>query len=109
MVELGFVFGPDHLLGRLAGVGLGTLDDGLDALGVLVEEVPKVRGRAVLVCHSLVPPFLKPTPRSSPRAAGPACPRCDSALPASPRPAPGALRSPPTSPPRGRPCRPGPR
>src|SRR4028118_989604 len=38
MVELRLVLGPDGLLGRLAGVGLGALDHDLHPAAVLVEK-----------------------------------------------------------------------
>src|SRR5215212_2623336 len=44
VVEPGLVLGPDRLLGRLTGVGLGALDDYPHAAAVLVEEVLHVSG-----------------------------------------------------------------
>src|SRR4028119_1979618 len=49
VVELGLVLGPDRLLGRLAGIGLGALDNDPHALGILVEKVLHVRGYDALV------------------------------------------------------------
>ena len=46
VVEPGLVLGPDRLLGRLAGVGLGALDDDPHPAAVLVEEVLHVSGYA---------------------------------------------------------------
>jgi hypothetical protein len=44
VVEPGLVLGPDGLLGRLAGVGLGALYDYPHPAAVLVEEVLHVGG-----------------------------------------------------------------